>query len=191
VFLIQSRCTSTRARAFAGFTFSYESCEQWLVVTVLRFALRPSLMATAFLVSGCQLGTQPPQTAAIAPTVDLRQKEIEERKDEMVRQLAHCESGGSGPSERPIYGGRGAFVGRLQFSVQTVISYQRRRDGTVLNRQEALDLAHDYDRAAALAKYMIFELEEPFHWPLCSRKIGLRNEMAAIKEMTNQAALAR
>jgi hypothetical protein len=162
-----------------------------LVVTVLRFAFRPSLMATAFLVSGCQLGTQPPQTAAIAPTVDLRQKEIEERKDEMVRQLAHCESGGSGPSERPIYGGRGAFVGRLQFSVQTVISYQRKRDGTLLNRQEALDLAHDYDRAAALAKYMIFELEEPFHWPLCSRKIGLRNEMANIKEMTNQAALAR
>jgi len=101
-------------------------------------------MATAFLVSGCQVGTQPPQTAAIAPTVDLRQKEIEERKDEMIRQLAHCESGGSGPSERPIYGGRGAFVGRLQFSLQTVISYQRKRDGTVLNRQEALDLAHDY-----------------------------------------------
>ena len=39
-------------------------------------------MATAFLVSGCQVGTQPPQTAAIAPTVDLRQKEIEERKDD-------------------------------------------------------------------------------------------------------------
>ena len=148
-------------------------------------------MATAFLVSGCQVGTHPPQTAAIVPTVDLRQKEIEERKDEMIRQLAHCESGGSGPSDRPIYGGRGAFVGRLQFSLQTVMSYQRKRDGTVLSRQEALDLAHDYDRAAALAKYMIFELEEPFHWPLCSRKIGLRNEMANIKEMTNQAALAR
>jgi len=148
-------------------------------------------MATAFLVSGCQLGTHPPQTAALAPTVDLRQKEIEQRKDEMIRQLAHCESGGSGPSDQPIYGGRGAFVGRLQFAVQTVISYQRKRDGTQLTRQEALDLAHDYDRAASLAKYMIFELEEPHHWPLCSRKISLRNEMANIKEMSNQASLAR
>jgi hypothetical protein len=181
-----------RARAFAGFTLSAESWEQWLVVTVLRFALNPSLMAAAFLVSGCQLGTHPPQTAALAATsVDLRQQEIEERKDEMIRQLAHCESGGSGPSDRPIYGGRGAFVGRLQFSVQTVIGYQRKRDGTQLNRQEALDLAHDYDRAASLAKYMIFELEEPFHWPLCSRKIALRNEMAHIKELSSQAALAR
>ena len=179
------------ARAFVGFTSQQKWCEQWLVVTVFRFALSPSLMATAFLVSGCQLGTQPPQTAALAPAVDLRQQEIEERKDEMIRQLAHCESGGSGPSDRPIYGGRGAFVGRLQFSLQTVISYQRKRDGTVLSRQEALDLAHDYDRAAGLAKYMIFELEEPFHWPLCSRKIALRNEMAHIKEMTNQATLVR
>ena len=152
------------ARAFAGFTSSYKSCEEWVVVTVLRFALRPSLMATAFFVSGCQLGTHPPQTAALAATsVDLRQQEIEERKDEMVRQLAHCESGGSGPSDRPIYGGRGAFVGRLQFSVQT----------------------------ASLATYLIFELEEPHHWPLCSRKIALRNEMAHIKELTSQAALAR
>jgi len=148
-------------------------------------------MATAFLVSGCQLGAHPPQTAGLAPTVDPRQQEIEERKDEMIRQLSHCESGGSGPSDRPIYGGRGAFVGRLQFSVQTVMSYQRKRDGTQLSRQEALDLAHDYDRAASLAKYMIFELEEPYHWPLCSRKIGLRNEMANIKEMLSQAALAR
>ena len=116
-----------------------------------------------------------------------QRNEVEERKDEIVRQLATCESGGSGPSDRPIYGGRGAYVGRLQFSLQTVISYQRMRDGTQLTRQEAAELAHDYDRAASLAKYMIFDLEEPFHWPLCSRKVALRNEMAHIKQLSNQA----
>jgi hypothetical protein len=156
-----------------------------------QIASGPILAAAAFLITGCQLGAQPPQTASLAPPVDARQKEIEERKDEMIRQLAHCESGGWGPSDRPIYGGRGAYLGRLQFTVQTVISYQLRRDGTQLSRQEAVDLAHDYDRAGALAKYMIFELEEPFHWPLCSRKISLRNEMANIKELRNQAALVR
>ena len=74
---------------------------------------------------------------------------------------------------------------------QTVIGYQRKRDGTQLTARKPLDLAHDYDRAASLAKYMIFDLEEPYHWPLCSRKIGLRNQMAHIKELTSQAALAR
>src|SRR5260370_17602531 len=91
-------------------------------------------MATLFRVGGRRPGTQPPQTAAIAPTVDLRQKEIEERKDEMIRQLAHCETGGSGPSERPIYGGHGAFVGPPHFSVQAMGIYQRQRDGAPLSR---------------------------------------------------------
>ena len=153
--------------------------------TITRYTISPGLMAAAFLVSGCQLGTQPPQTASLAPSEP--RNEIEERKDEMVRQLAHCESGGYGPSEQLIYGGRGAYLGRLQFSVQTVMSYQVRRDGTQLSRQEAAELAHDYDRAGALAKYMIFDLEEPHHWPLCARKIGLRSQMAAIKSLSNQA----
>jgi hypothetical protein len=102
-------------------------------------------------------------------------------------ELAHCESGSWGPSDRPIHGSRSVYLGRLQFSIGTVIAYQRRRDGTQLSRQEAIDAAHDYDRAASLAKYMIFDLEGPHHWPLCARKIGLRSQMAAIKTLSNQA----
>ena len=159
-------------------------------MTAIRATIASAgLLAAAFAVSGCQniLGGKPPTTSAFEPQVDLRQKEIDDRKDEVIRQLAHCESGGWGPSDKPIYGGRGAYLGRLQFTVQTVIAYQKRKDGTELSRQEAIDLAHDYDRAGTLAKYMIFDLEEPHHWPLCARKIGLRNEMAAVKTMSNQA----
>ena len=159
------------------------------MTTIVRYAISPGLIAAALLISGCQLGNQPPQTASLhAPQA---RDEVEERKDEMMRQLAHCETGGYGPSERPIYGGRGAYLGRMQFSVQTVMSYQMRRDGTQLTRQQAVELAHDYDRAMSLAKFMIFDLEEPWHWPLCSRKIALRNEMANIKQMANQAQAAK
>ena len=150
-------------------------------------------MAAALLVSGCQLGGDPPKTSGFVAKAKAEPQPdpIEDRKDEMIRQLAHCESGGSGPSDRPIYGGRGAYVGRLQFSLQTVISYHRMRDGTQLTRQEAAELAHDYDRASSLAKYMIFDLQEPWHWPLCSRKIALRNEMENIKKMSNEALARR
>lgn len=175
----------------AGFTSSHKSWQQERVVTSLRATIAcAGLVASAFAISGCQLGGTPPTTSGFQPQVDLRQKEIDDRKEEIIRQLAHCESGGWGPSDRPIHGGRGAYLGRLQFSVQTVISYQLRKDGTQLSRQEAAQLAHDYDRAASLAKYMIFDLEEPHHWPLCSRKIGLRSQMSAIKEMSNQAMAA-
>jgi hypothetical protein len=159
------------------------------MTTIVRYAISPGLIAAALLVGGCQLGNQPPQTASLqAPQP---RDEVEERKDEMMRQLAHCETGGSGPSERPIYGGRGAYLGRMQFTVQTVMSYQLKRDGRQLTRQEAVELAHDYDRASSLAKFIIFDLEEPHHWPLCSRKIALRNEMANIKQMANQAQAAK
>lgn len=181
-------CVNLRA---AGFTSSHKSWQQERVVTSLRATIAcAGLVASAFAISGCQLGGTPPTTSGFQPQVDLRQQEIDERKEEIVRQLAQCESGGWGPSDRPIHGGRGAYLGRLQFSVQTVINYQLRKDGTQLSRQEAAQLAHDYDRAASLAKYMIFDLEEPHHWPLCARKIGLRSQMAAIKEMSNQAMAA-
>ncbi len=147
------------------------------------------LLAAGFAISGCQniLGGKPPTTSGFEPVVDLKQQEIDGRKEEIIRQLAHCESGGWGPSDRLIHGGRGAYLGRLQFTVGTVIAYQKKRDGTQLTRAEAIELAHDYDRAGSLAKYMIFDLEEPHHWPLCARKIGLRSQMSAIKELSNQA----
>jgi hypothetical protein len=161
-----------------------------VVVTALRSTITVlGLLAAAIATSGCQniLGGKPPTTSGFEPVVDLKQQEIDERKEEIIRQLAHCESGGWGPSDRRIHGGRGAYLGRLQFTVGTVIAYQKRRDGTQLTRAEAIELAHDYDRAGALAKYMIFDLEEPHHWPLCARKIALRSQMSAIKELSNQA----
>ena len=157
-----------------------------LIVTGLRSTI--TTCAVAFIISGCRIGGTPPTTAGFEPQVDLRQKAIEDRKEEVIRQLAHCESGSWGPSDRPIHGSRSVYLGRLQFSIGTVIAYQRRRDGTQLSRQEAVELAHDYERAGALAKYMIFDLEEPHHWPLCARKIGLRSHVASIKEISQARA---
>lgn len=108
-------------------------------------------------------------------------REIEERKDDLMRQLAICESGGHGGSERPIYGGGGLYAGRFQFTTRAVISYVRDRDGRVLSSNDALLLAHDYSQAAALAKYMIFVRGHFWNWPACSHKLGLARHAADIK----------
>jgi hypothetical protein len=149
--------------------------------------LTSGLLTAALALCACQPQAQPLNLASHSLKRDALQTEIDERKDEMMRQLAHCETGGSGPSDRPIYGGRGSYLGRFQFSVTTVIGYQLKRDGTQLSGREAAELAHDHERAADLAKYMIFDLEEPWHWPLCSRKIGLRDQMAYIRTLSMQA----
>src|SRR5262245_39492772 len=139
--------------AAAGFTSSHKSWQQGRVVTSLRSTIAcVGLLAAAFVISGCQniFGGTPPTTAGFEPPVDRRQKEIDDRKEEIIRQLAHCESGGWGPSDRLIYGGRGAYLGRLQFTISTYMAYTKKRDGTQLTRQEAIDAAHDYDRASSL-----------------------------------------
>jgi hypothetical protein len=143
----------------------------------------------AFGLSSLALGACVQQTAQtpksmpgpILSVAEARAAALNERKDEMMRELATCESGGAGEAERPIYGGRGAFVGRFQFMPRTVMSYVQQRDGRVLSFREATELAHDYEQAKELAKYMIFEQGRINDWPLCARKLGLADQVAEIQ----------
>ncbi len=132
-----------------------------------------------FVAAGCTTQAPPAPIQAL----DSRALDIEARKDDVLRQLSECESGGSGESDRPIYGGRGAYVGRFQFAPRTVIGWIRERDGRDLSYREAVALAHDHQQAASLAKYAIFERDAVSHWPLCNRKLGLAEQVAAIKSM--------
>lgn len=143
-----------------------------------------ALFFAALAISACAPKHPAPNpNQAVLAAADARSHEIDERKNEVIRQIAVCESGGYGESERRIYGGRGAYLGRMQFATRTVMSYVQKRDGIALNPKDAAELAHDYDRAADLAKYMIFDLEEPWHWPLCSKKAGAQAEIQALKNL--------
>ena len=106
---------------------------------------------------------------------------VEQRKNELLRELATCESGGHGDADQPIVGGRGAYIGRFQFSPKTVVAYVQQKEGRQLSLSEARELAHNYDQAAELAKYMIFDLDRAGDWPLCARKLGLCQQVEEIK----------
>jgi hypothetical protein len=142
----------------------------------------------AFGLSALALGACVPQTAQrpkqmpgpVLSVADARAQAAEQRKEEMLRELATCESGGHGDADRPIYGFRGMFVGRFQFMPSTVRAYVQQRDGRALSLREATELAHDYDQAKELAKYMIFEQGRINDWPACSRKLGLAQQVAEI-----------
>ena len=143
-----------------------------------------ALLFAALAVSACAPKTPPAYpNQALLTAASEHARMVEERKDEVIRQIAVCESGGYGPSEKLIYGGRGLYLGRLQFATRTVMAYVQKRDGIALNPKDAAALAHDYDRAADLAKYMIFDLGEYWHWPLCAKKANAQAEMQAIQNL--------
>ena len=129
----------------------------------LRLGLVPLL-----LLAGCHKPPAPPGQSGRALL-------IEQRKDAAVAQLADCESGQGT--------GYGRYVGRFQFEPGTVIAFVRERDGRVLSFNEAKELAHDYEQAKELAKYMIFEQGRTNDWPVCSRKIGLAQQVAEIQSL--------
>ena len=119
------------------------------------------------LLAGCH---KPP-----APIQPDRAQLIEQRKDAALAQLADCESGQGV--------GYGRYVGRFQFDPRAVIGFVRERDGRTISVQEALIIANDYAQASALAKYIIFERDGASHWPACSRKIGLSQQVADIRAL--------
>jgi hypothetical protein len=121
--------------------------------------------------------------AHVPSAADMRMSMIDERKDETLRQLAVCESGAHGDAAVPVIGGRGAYIGRFQFSPRTVITYVQQMDGRELNYGQAVALAHDYSQAATLAKWIIFEQNGLYNWPACSKKLGLARQVAEIKAL--------
>ena len=145
--------------------------------TVLAFGL------SSLALGACVQQTASPKTmpGPIMSVAEAKAAALNERKDELMRELATCESGGSGISDERIYGGGGAFVGRFQFMPRTVMTYVQQRDGRVLSLNEAKELAHDYEQAKELAKYMIFDQGRTNDWPVCARKIGLAGQVADIQ----------
>src|SRR5579872_4721928 len=114
-------------------------------MVVMRFAIRTSALLVLLGLGACARTAPQASAPHYAPiAASLHEQEVDARKDAVMQQLAMCESGGVGDSDRPIYGGRGTYVGRFQFTIRTVINYVKEMDGRQLSSQEALSLAHDY-----------------------------------------------
>lgn len=157
-------------------------CANKACVTFARSALLLALLA----VTACT--KHPNDVSSLLPAPrpsaeEVRLVMINERKDEVLRQLAICESGDHGDSPVPVVGGRGAYLGRFQFAPRTVINYVQQMDGRTLSWGEATALAHNYSQAAALAKWVIFERDGLYNWPACSKKLGLARQVAEIKAL--------
>ena len=144
---------------------------------------RSALLIALLAVTGCTRPSASNLQAAAPSAVDTRMSLVDERKDEVLRQLAVCESGAHGDAAVPVIGGRGAYIGRFQFTPRTVITYVQRMDGRELTWGQAVALAHDYTQAASLAKWIIFEQNGLYNWPACSKKLGLVQQVTEIKAL--------
>lgn len=127
--------------------------------------------------------------------VDNTPEKIAVLKADVITRLAQCESAGHSEDYGLITWDNNAAgtlsarnipsVGNLQFKVTTVQRYHKERTREELTGKEALLLALDYDRAADLATWIIFETQGGiWNWKNCSDKLGLSAEVTIIKKLS-------
>jgi len=110
---------------------------------------------------------------------------VEALKDELIARLAECETRGkANPDSLIIRDTNGdVSMGRFQFQTRTVIAYTKGTEDRKIDSKEARRIALDPQRSATLAKKIIFEKDGVRHWHHCARKLGLYQEVSAIKRM--------
>ncbi len=131
---------------------------------------------------------------ALADNVDSLTSKIDSLKNDVVNQIAECETGNANQdtaivkydnnSHGTLKGKNIASIGVLQFKVDTVQMFWKQLHKEELSNYEATLLALDNERAKSLAKEAIFELQGAvFHWTCASKDIV--EEVKIIKKLTN------
>jgi hypothetical protein len=121
---------------------------------------------------------QPASDDASPPT-------IEALKDSVVDRLAKCETQGrlDAGSVVVIDTNKEAWIGKLQFQAKTVVHYTKLIEGRSIDGKQAVEIALHSERAASLAKRIIFEKDGLSNWHVCSKKLGLMPEVKLIQWM--------
>lgn len=110
---------------------------------------------------------------------------IEALKNDVVGRLAKCESEGHSEADGIIIFdvNKVPSIGQFQFQRKTVQHYVREIEGRAITGKEAIEIALDTERAAGLAKKIIFEKDGARHWHNCATKLGLYREVKNIQKL--------
>lgn len=140
---------------------------------------------------GLYWGSKQPMTytaeAQEIQVVDRTPEKIEKLKDQVVADLAKCESGGHNEDTGIIVfdSNDRASIGQLQFQKATVIHYMKTLYGKDITGKEAVMIALDTEKASALAKDIIFKDSKGWrNWFNCETKLGLGAKVEIIKELS-------
>lgn len=157
-----------------------------LRVGVLRFIQGATIAGILYLAAVATVGFMTPNVwASNEIIIDKFPEKIESLKDDVVNQLMSCESAGHDEDDGIIIfdTNNKASIGQAQFQVKTVIYYYKKLYGKDITPKEAILIALDQDKAASLAKDIIFKADGLGNWYNCTKKLGLDSQVAVIKKL--------
>lgn len=111
---------------------------------------------------------------------------IDVLKNEVVAELEKCESGGYGSDAGIVIfdTNNKASIGPLQMQKDHVKHFYKKLYLTEVTGQEAVIIAVTPEKARALAKDVLFKVNDGWtEWYNCGKKLGLENRVKTIKAL--------
>lgn len=107
-------------------------------------------------------------------------------QDEVLADLAHCESGGiEEPDATIILDVNGRMsIGRFQWQRESVMHYFKKLYDEEISRVEAIKIAIDQERATELTRTVLFTEEGGWtNWRNCGNKLGIASRIDLINRI--------
>ncbi len=135
-------------------------------------------------ITGAKVEAKIPDTI----TIDNTPAKIEALKQDVLTRLSsQCETKGLGKDAGAIIldTNNKMSIGPFMFQKGTVKTYYHQLYGKDVTGQEAVEIAIDYEKSAALAHDIIFKTKNgvEMDWTNCSNKLNLQTEVDLIKRM--------
>jgi hypothetical protein len=129
------------------------------------------------------------QEVQVPVYVDTMPEKIEALKDEVVNDLAKCESGGKKEEDGIVIldsNNKGSY-GVMQWQKTSYQHYYKIMTGSEISGKDAIIDALDAEKAKKLAKYVIFETKSGVakDWVVCDGKHKLQERVNIIKKLIN------
>lgn len=128
------------------------------------------------------------ENKTVTVEIDRTPESIDELKTDVVAELEACESGGY-PADKGIIifdTNNKASIGVLQMQKNHVIHFQKTLYGKDITGQEAVVIAITPTLARALAKRVLFEVEDGWkEWYNCGKKLDLGIKIGYIQQLEN------
>jgi len=126
------------------------------------------------------------QEAFVAHADETMESKVERMKDEIVEEIAKCESGGVKEPDATILldSNNQMSIGSWQWQIKSVQHYIKKFEGRDITRVEAIQIAVDHEKAQALATRVMFEEKDGvLNWYNCAKKTNAQTKIQVLLDL--------